>query len=60
MSLELEKEDREICPECGERALVIIDRWGNIKKECLMCDYEELLTPSCKNPEHKTEAVGCF
>lgn len=60
MSLEPQKKDLEDCPKCKERTLVLIDRWGTVKWECLNCDYEELIAPSWKNPNHKATVKGVF
>lgn len=60
MSLDLPRNNREICPKCEKRELVRIDRWGVVKKECLNCDYEEIITLSWKNPEHKPNARRMF
>lgn len=60
MSLDVPRKDKAICPKCEKRELIQIDRWGVVKKECLNCDHEEIITLSWQNPNHRSTAKGMF
>jgi hypothetical protein len=60
VSLNFDKKDMRECPVCGEIALIRIDRWGNVRDECLYCAHEETVKYSRHEPDANQRRLGVF